>query len=296
MIEGVDYAFSQPSVTGLAAAGKRFAMRYIGPGTDDKHLHAVERDQIWAAGMQICLLAEGAANSALGGFSVGQDHGRSSLSAARALGAPDSVPIYYAVDFDVTASQWPTAAAYLIGAGSVVGKSRVGIYGGIRAMQWAARDGVASWFFQTFAWSAGQWYAGNHVEQYENDVNLAGGVVDLCRARQPNYGQWAPTGPVPTTPGVDMYFLSVSNGGQYVADSNFERVWAFDNNTLFQKVYAAAGKPPTQQVDESDIFNGVFGHYMGVYTVPRQAPATGGGTNTGNYTITFSGQGEATPD
>jgi Domain of unknown function (DUF1906) len=189
-IEGVDYAFSQPDPAGLYAAGKRFAMRYVGPGTDDKHLHADERDQIWAAGLDIVLLAEGAENSALGGLPTGVAHANSAATAAAFLGAPDSLPIYFAVDFDVTVAQWPAVASYFRGAGSVIGNDRVGIYGGVRAMQWAARDGVAAWFFQTYAWSAGAWFAGNHVEQYHNGVQMAGGEVDLCRAVQAQYGQW----------------------------------------------------------------------------------------------------------
>src|SRR5262249_53547601 len=131
MTEGVDFAFAHPSPAGLFAAGKRFAMRYIGPGTDSKHLHAAERDALWGAGLDICLLAEQGAQSALGGYPEGVSEARSALAAARALGAPDSVPIYFAVDFDVTAGQWPTVAAYLGGCGSVIGTSRVGAYGGI---------------------------------------------------------------------------------------------------------------------------------------------------------------------
>lgn len=192
MTQGCDYAFSHPNPAGLAAAGLEFAMRYVGPGTDDKHLHVDERDQIWAAGLSICLLGEGTANGALGGFPVGVAHAQSSLAGARTVGAPDTVPIYFAVDFDVTEAQWPTCAAYLNGAATVLGAGRVGVYGGIRAMQWALRDRVARWFFQTYAWSYGRWFTGNHVEQYQNDVNLAGGVVDLCRARQNNFGQWGP--------------------------------------------------------------------------------------------------------
>jgi hypothetical protein len=57
-------------------------------------------------------------------------------------------------------------------------------------MQWAARDGVAAWFFQTYAWSGGLWYGGNHVEQYKNGVIVAGGEVDLCRSVKAEFGQW----------------------------------------------------------------------------------------------------------
>ena len=58
-----------------------------------------------------------------------------------------------------------------------------------------------------------------------------------------------------------------------MADSSFERVWAFSDPDLWHKVYAAAGQPPTVQVDPHDVYSGVYGEYLGVYTVPRQAPA-----------------------
>ncbi len=189
-MQGCDYAFSHPSETGLYAAGMRFAIRYVGPGTDDKQLHSDERDRIWAAGMSIGLVAEGTASGALGGFPTGQAHASSAWSAAQALGAPNTIPIYFAVDFDVTAAQWSTVASYLDGAASVIGVHRVGIYGGLRAVQWAARDQVAFWFWQTYAWSGGLWYSGNHLEQYQNNVTVAGGQVDLCRSKAINFGQW----------------------------------------------------------------------------------------------------------
>jgi hypothetical protein len=191
-VEGVDYAFTSVDERALAAAGKRFAMRYVGPGLAAKHLTAAERDRIWAAGLGVVLLAEGAADSALGGFNTGLAHGEAARAAAEALGAPSSAPIYFAVDFQVTATQWPLVAAYLRGCASRVGAARVGVYGSYSCMAWAARDKVAAWFFQTYAWSGGNWWPGNHVEQYHNGVALAGGDVDLCRAKQTNYGQWRP--------------------------------------------------------------------------------------------------------
>jgi len=203
--EGVDYAFTLVDERALYAAGKRFAMRYVGPGSNSKHLHALERDRIWAAGLSIVLLSEGTALAALGGTTAGARDGLLARSAATTLGAPATTPIYPAVDFDVTASQWPLVADYLRGYAGPVGAAQTGIYGGIRAMQWAARDQVAAWFFQTYAWSSGAWYAGNHVEQYHNGVSLAGGTVDLCRAKVAAYGQWGPPGtPTPTPPEDDM--------------------------------------------------------------------------------------------
>lgn len=240
MVEGVDYAFTTVSESALFAAGKRFAMRYVGPGSSTKHLTAAERDRIWAAGMDIVLLAEGAADSALGGYNTGVAHGEQARDAAEALGAPQDRPIYAAVDFDVTASQWSLVAQYLRGFGFGVGSPQVGVYGSFRAVQWAARDNVADWFFQTYAWSGGAWFASNHVEQYRNGVQLAGGEVDLCRAKVSNFGQWTRAGiapvateeesmrytfaaDVPGTPAAVVGRVHVTNGLEYfIQESAFQ--------------------------------------------------------------------------
>src|SRR5262249_15511151 len=105
-------------------------------------------------------------------------------------------------DRDIGAAPWSAAADYLRGAADVVGLARVGVYGEYDAMAWAARDRVASYFFQTYAWSGGRGYVGNHVEQYRHGVRLAGGVVDLCRSKQPKFGQWPDQtkgGPLPAS-------------------------------------------------------------------------------------------------
>ena len=76
-------------------------------------------------------------------------------------------------------------------------------------------------------------------------------------------------------------FMDVSNGGQYMADPSFERVWSFsgdDATALHAKVHAAAGRPPIARVDQTDIEDGVYGEYLGAYTVPRVAPEAGGGS------------------
>ncbi len=193
-MEGVDYAFSSPDPSKLYAAGKRFAMRYVGPGTSPKHLTVAEADRIKAAGLSLVTLVEGAAGDAAGGFSVGAAHARSALAMLRQRGFPTDRPMYFAIDYDVSSQSWPAAREYLRGAGSIIGAQLVGIYGEYNAMQWAARDRVAAWFFQTYAWSGGSWYPGNHVEQYRNHVNMAGGVVDLCRSMKTDFGQWGQSG------------------------------------------------------------------------------------------------------
>jgi hypothetical protein len=189
-VEGVDYAWSRPDIAALAAAGKTFAFRYGGPGSPDKQLDPVEAQALSAAGLAIVANAEGAADGLLGGWSTGVAWARQAHDHFVACAMPPDRPIYLSVDFDVQSRQWPAVASALRGAASVLGGHRVGVYGGRRAIEWARRDGVAQWFWQTYAWSSGIWVPGNHVEQYRNGVPFAGGVIDLNRALTSDYGQW----------------------------------------------------------------------------------------------------------
>ena len=80
---------------------------------------------------------------------------------------------------------------------------------------------------------------------------------------------------------VDMaHFLTVANGGKYLADAAFERVWAFNDTALFNKVHAAAGNPPLADVAQADVEAGVYGQFLGFYKVPRQAPSGAGPSAT----------------
>jgi len=203
-IQGVDYAFPpRPNIQQLAAADPpiKFACRYGGPGSIDKQLDPDEARALSAAGVAIVANAEGAAGGLVGGYSTGASWARSAEARFKACGMPPGRPIYLSVDFDVQSNQWAAVASALRGAADVLGGvHRVGIYGGRHAIEWARRDGVAEWFWQTYAWSSGIWVPGNHIEQYHNGVSLAGADVDLDRALTGDFGQWTVNGADDMTP------------------------------------------------------------------------------------------------
>jgi len=192
MIEGVDYSDARPSPAGLAQAGKRFAVRYGGPGTADKHIDAGEVAALHGAGIAIVANAEGTARGLIGGRATGRAWAASADLHFRALGWPLDRPIYLSADWDVQAVEWPTVREALAGAADVLGAARVGIYGGRRVIEWAQRDRAAAWFWQTYAWSGNPtvWVPGTHLQQYRNGVTIAGGDCDLNRAVTVDYGQW----------------------------------------------------------------------------------------------------------
>jgi Domain of unknown function (DUF1906) len=189
-VEGVDFSGERPSPVCLYSMGKRFIARYFGPGGSWKHASATEVRAARAAGLSIVALAEGFADDALLGEAKGEAHAISASVAAGAVGMPPDRPIYFAVDFDMQPIQRRSVALYFRGVRNVIGDARTGIYGGINTVNWAADAGAATWFFQTYAWSAGKVSPHAHFLQYRNKQIVCSAEVDLCKSLKVDFGQW----------------------------------------------------------------------------------------------------------
>lgn len=201
-IAGCDYAWSVPPISAMKAAGIGFAVRYL--STDaSKNLSASERDSLHAAGISIVLVWETTGVEALGGYNQGMADAAAARKQATALGFPTALPIYYAVDFNQTASQTQTVLDYLHGCSDAEGsKLLVGVYGGYASVS-SALDAGFGWGWQTYAWSNGKWDNRAVLRQTHNDQQLGGADVDLDEAMVGTYGQWAPasgTSQPPTPP------------------------------------------------------------------------------------------------
>ena len=72
-----------------------------------------------------------------------------------------------------------------------MGATRVGVYGGYRAVELAHERNGIQWLFQTYAWSDHRWYPPATLRQTHNNQQMAGGVVDLCWSTAPDIGQWS---------------------------------------------------------------------------------------------------------
>jgi len=194
-IEGVDYAFGKhPSPAALVAAGKKFVIRYGGPGTEDKWIHADEAQALARAGIWIVANAEGSTSGLKGGYAAGVAWATSALAWFRSIGMPKGRPIYFSVDFDTTTGDWDELEAAMDGCASVIGREQVGVYGEYSIVAHLIGKGKARWAWETYGWSGQQWFAGNHLEQYHNGVYIDGANCDLDRAMRADYGQWMQIG------------------------------------------------------------------------------------------------------
>lgn len=190
-IEGVDYAFPPiPTAAALKAAGKHFACRYGGPGSDSKQLHAAELNALRAAGVDVVANAEGAANG-LRGFSAGKSWAQQAAAHFDQLGMPTGRPIYFSVDWDAGTGDWADIDAALRGAASVLGAASVGVYGSYDTVNHCRAAGSARWFWMTYAWSRGlKPPSFVHLYQYKNGQRIGGADCDFTRALLPDFGQW----------------------------------------------------------------------------------------------------------
>ena len=191
---GLDFAWSKPSVAAIKAGGYLFVCRYHSYDTTGKNLTKAEADSYLAAGIQIVSNWEYATDAALKGFNQGVQDATEGAKQQAACGGPKA-PIIFSVDFDATEAQQAAINAYLQGAASVIGLARTGVYGGYYVVKRCLDAGVATFGWQTYAWSGGQWDQRAQLRQVDNGVNVGGADCDINQAMMANFGQWFATQP-----------------------------------------------------------------------------------------------------
>jgi len=217
MSEGIDYSWARPGGAAIKAAGKAFAVRYLYPdGQGGKGLDPSELGDLQAHGIEVPVVFESYASRAKEGRAAGSADAKTAQTALEALGLPTGMPIYFAVDYDAPESDQGAIDEYLRGCADAIGVERVGVYAGYWVVKRCSENGTAKWLWQTYAWSGGNWFPGNHIEQYKNGVEL-NGAVDFNRSKQDNYGQpskfggakpVSPAAPTPAPAGSSTYTVA----------------------------------------------------------------------------------------
>jgi LysM repeat protein len=188
MIKGLDYSWARPGGAAIKAAGYSFVCRYLSDDTTGKTLNSAEAKDLMENGLSIVLVWENVSNAALGGTAQGVADATKALAQANALGVPESVTIYFAVDFDSSPEQQAAIDEYLKGAGTIIGDARVGVYGSFYVCQRCQQNGSAAKFWQTLAWSGGQQFSGNQI--YQDGESAFSGGADVDIEENADFGAW----------------------------------------------------------------------------------------------------------
>lgn len=194
-IPGVDYAWQQPSITALKAAGEVFAAQYFS-SDPTKNLTPARAAALLAAQIDVVVVWEFSATAMRGGRAQGQRDASDAETQAKACGV-DGIPIYFACDYNAPPEDQGAIDAYLDGCTSVIGPARVGMYGGYWPLSRAKAAGKAAYFWGTPAWSGSEWATSGFVPHIMQGglVTIGGVQCDLDAGLSSDFGQWPrPTG------------------------------------------------------------------------------------------------------
>lgn len=188
-----DYSFARPALSDVKAAGYVGIARYLAPLPNAKVLTADELAEAHALGLSALIVWETTASRAADGADAGTRDRDRANAMADGLGWPADRPVFYAVDFDANPNE---VRPYFEGVQG--GPRPVGVYGGIRVVDTMLSEGLASFAWQTVAWSAGQVSDLAHLYQrltptVPNPVE----ATDENVALQDDYGAWLPGSPHP---------------------------------------------------------------------------------------------------
>lgn len=264
--QGIDYSWARPGGAAIKAAGMTFAFRYVPyQGDGGKGLTTDEVADLQANGIAIGLVFESTAGRPQGGRTNGLGDGVVARQGARSIGWPETLPIYFAVDYD--SNDFAPIDEYLKGCAESLGALRVGVYGSFAVIEHCHTTGSAAWFWQTYAWSYGQKSQWRHVYQYDNGQTLNGGAVDYNEI----YGEaglWKVEEEM-ADPRVDKILAAM--GGEAAVDA-----WNVNGNSLL----AGYGiEQADQNVAEQKIEEHIKNHAAGVTGQVTEHTHQGGKVN-----------------
>ncbi len=229
----IDYSTSRPSVSLLKSLGVTAVGRYIGwdsvPGFPSmgKNITKSEAAGYIAGGIDIFLAFEYAKDAAAKGASQGLADGRLAMSQLSENGAPPTMAVYFAVDFDLpdyapslpdtpknALAKLGPVGKYFLAINNLKNPYEIGAYGGYYAVKRLLDALLVTKTWQTLAWSGGQ--VENRIDIFQNLAGppFVGADIDVRehRATSADFGQWPrPGGTQPTPPPLPVPALSKEN-------------------------------------------------------------------------------------
>lgn len=210
-MNGIDYAgWRPPSPQWLLQNGFGFVCRYLKILPNSYAITAAEFHALRAAGVEVVLNWE---ENVYDWQTSGVSYAQQAKQQAQALGAWPCV-IYFSVD---TGSPNMTQVNnYFAGIASVLGAEYTGIYGGYYIVTQVDKRYVTK-FWQTYAWSNGQW-AQVHIRQVPGGTSN----YDLDQAMVDNFGQVGVAPPSPPTPAITEEDMPMTPLFTVRPDGNFD--------------------------------------------------------------------------
>jgi hypothetical protein len=228
-ITAVDCTGLNPSqITSLKNNGVNTVGRYLSNSTW-KGLNAGEVANIKAAGLQIFSIYESNPTSA-SYFSAakGKSDALDAYNLAKTVGQPEGTAIYFTVDYDAKAGDFPAILAYFQGIKSVLTSYKIGAYGSYTVLNYLHDNNAADYWFQTIAWSSGQHCSFLNIYQFQCDKTLGGVSVDYDNIEKADIGAWGQV--QPQIPKV-LYISAGGFAGQAlltIHDFLWNRKYGFD--------------------------------------------------------------------
>jgi hypothetical protein len=146
----LDYSFARPAAAHIKASGAVGVMRYLTHSTSGKQLSGAEAKQLRAAGLQVGVVFEDTARRAADGRAAGKADALFAAAQAKTVGVPASCPIFFAVDYDASPVD---ILPYFQGIADAKIGHPIGVYGSLRVVEDVLLHSLATYAWQTTAWS-----------------------------------------------------------------------------------------------------------------------------------------------
>lgn len=218
--QAVDFSFARPNPADLAAAGYLGALRYLAPLPNAKVITGDEIASLHANDLAVGFVWESGASRSGQGQDAGTADATTANVQADSLGVPDTVTLYFAVDFDADPI---TIDPYFRG---VKGASKrpVGVYGSFRVVEHLLDAGLVVKAWQTAAWSHGQHSARAVLFQRADPAANPPPGCDVNDILQDDWGQWPANGGTVFTPEQEQLLINaatrVTEGAHHTDEFN----------------------------------------------------------------------------
>lgn len=190
-VNAIDCTGLSPSqIANLVKNGVKAVGRYLSHSTW-KGLNLGEVANLKAAGLQIFSIYE--SNPTKIGYFIpgkGKSDAVDAVALAKAVGQPEGTAIYFTVDFDCQAADFPKILAYFKEIKANLTGYKIGAYGSYTVLNYLHENNAADYWFQTVAWSNGQRCSFLNIFQFQCDKVLAGVNVDFDNLEKDDIGAW----------------------------------------------------------------------------------------------------------